>query len=84
MSDLRAGICAFVGPNGETCGHPYSAHKVFSNPCGLCVMCDHPVTFESPGASYHYFVGPRLAGGTFDPDAERKAYEEAMQAKGQS
>ena len=75
--DNRAGICEFIGPSGERCGHQYSSHESYSN-CSVCNECDHPVTQESPGCNFHYYKGPRLAGGVYSPEDERAAYERAM------
>ena len=71
MNDT-AGICAAVG-----CGHPYSAHSPF-NDTQICGECARPWEGLGVGGEFHAFVGPRLAGGTFDPDEERAAYERAM------
>jgi len=75
-----AGICEFVGPNGERCGHSFDAHILGSN-CTVCTECDHPITRESPGCNFHDYVGPRLAGGVYTPDAEKEAYDRAMRGE---
>jgi hypothetical protein len=72
MSDEQAGICRFNG-----CGHPFASHTPF-NDTQICGECARPWEGLGVGGEFHVFLGPRLAGGTFDPDAEQRAYEQAM------
>jgi hypothetical protein len=72
--------CDYAGPNGEKCGHRFDVRDKFNN-CGVCNDCDHPVTLESPGCNFHYFVPRRYAGGTFTPDAERELYEKTLRGQ---
>lgn len=71
MSDTP-GICEFVG-----CGHPYAAHSPF-NDTQICGDCARPWEGLGVGGEFHAFIGPRLAGGVYDSESERKAYERAM------
>ena len=59
------------------CRHRFDAHSFAAN-CGFCSACDHPVTLEAPGLTFHYFRPRRFAAGTYSPSAEREAYERAM------
>lgn len=66
----KAGKC-------ETCGHAYASHAPF-NETEICNECARPWEGLGVGGEFHAFDGPRLAGGTYDPESERNAYDQAM------